>query len=57
MMYDISVIRSVMSHPVTVFCMEESVERIVRVLKEDPHNGFPVVEDYDPDNPVVCLKS
>ncbi|CAG5134838.1 unnamed protein product, partial [Candidula unifasciata] len=45
--------KSVMSHPVTVFRMRESVDRIVRVLKEEPHNGFPVVEDYDLDNPVI----
>lgn len=42
-----------MSHPVAVFSMMESVEKIVKVLKEEQHNGFPVVEDYDPNNPVV----
>ncbi|KAH9513089.1 H(+)/Cl(-) exchange transporter 7 [Bulinus truncatus] len=45
--------KSVMSHPVTVFRMKEPVERIVRVLKEEQHNGFPVVEDYDPDHPTA----
>ncbi|KAK3090640.1 hypothetical protein FSP39_013333 [Pinctada imbricata] len=38
----------VMSHPVTVFRTKESVGRIVEILKHEPHNGFPVVEDYDP---------
>ncbi|BFZ17897.1 hypothetical protein BsWGS_20936 [Bradybaena similaris] len=45
--------KAVMSHPVTVFRMKEPVERIIRVLKEELHNGFPVVEDYDPQNPVI----
>ncbi|XP_059172369.1 H(+)/Cl(-) exchange transporter 7-like [Physella acuta] len=45
--------KAVMSHPVTVFRMTEPVERIVKVLKEEPHNGFPVVDDYDPDSPVM----
>ncbi|KAI8797392.1 H(+)/Cl(-) exchange transporter 7-like isoform X2 [Biomphalaria glabrata] len=43
--------KTVMSHPVIVFRMKEPVERIVKILKEEEHNGFPVVEDYDPDHP------
>ncbi|KAK3765639.1 hypothetical protein RRG08_063676 [Elysia crispata] len=42
--------KSVMSHPVSVFRTVETVERIIRVLKEEKHNGFPVVMDYDPDS-------
>lgn len=38
-----------MSHPVSVFRMKESVGRIMEVLKTETHNGFPVVEDYNPD--------
>ncbi|CAC5380668.1 unnamed protein product [Mytilus coruscus] len=38
----------VMSHPVTVFRTKETVGRIIDVLKSETHNGFPVVEDYDP---------
>nr|KAG5710384.1 hypothetical protein BaRGS_022202 [Batillaria attramentaria] len=41
----------VMSHPVTVFRMHESVGRIVDLLKKEIHNGFPVVDHYDPDEP------
>ncbi|XP_033749543.1 H(+)/Cl(-) exchange transporter 7-like [Pecten maximus] len=37
-----------MSHPVTVLRSYESVGRIVDILKNETHNGFPVVEDYDP---------
>lgn len=37
-----------MSHPVSVFRTVESIGRIVDVLKKETHNGFPVVEDYDP---------
>ncbi|XP_069124050.1 H(+)/Cl(-) exchange transporter 7-like isoform X2 [Argopecten irradians] len=37
-----------MSHPVTVLRSYESVGRIVDILKSETHNGFPVVEDYDP---------
>ncbi|GFR90060.1 chloride channel protein [Elysia marginata] len=43
-------VKSVMSHPVTVFRMVETVERIIRVLKEEKHNGFPIVTNYNPDN-------
>ncbi len=39
----------VMSHPVTVLREEETVGRIVDILKNEKHNGFPVVEGYDPD--------
>lgn len=38
-----------MSHPVSVFRMKESVGRVMEVLKNETHNGFPVVEDYSPD--------
>ncbi|XP_048761275.2 H(+)/Cl(-) exchange transporter 7-like [Ostrea edulis] len=41
--------REVMSHPVSVFRMKESVGRIMEVLKTETHNGFPVVEDHNPD--------
>lgn len=37
-----------MSHPVSVFNMRESVGRVMEVLKNETHNGFPVVEDYTP---------
>lgn len=43
--------REVMSHPVSVFNMRESVGRVMEVLKTETHNGFPVVEDYIP-NPL-----
>ena len=37
----------------------ENIGRIVNILNddEDSHNGFPVVEDYDPDDmeAVSCL--
>ena len=42
-----------MSHPVTVFRIKEEVGRIVDLLKAEIHNGFPVVDNYDPDNPGV----
>ncbi|XP_052263703.1 H(+)/Cl(-) exchange transporter 7-like isoform X2 [Dreissena polymorpha] len=42
--------REVMSHPVTVMRSREKVGRIVDLLKAEPHNGFPVVQDFDPDN-------
>ena len=41
--------REVMSHPVTVFRMKEKVGRIVDILKKEIHNGFPVVDNHDPD--------
>ncbi|KAL3877294.1 hypothetical protein ACJMK2_035024 [Sinanodonta woodiana] len=40
--------REVMSHPVSVFRTKEKVGRIVDILKNETHNGFPVVRDYDP---------
>uniref|UniRef100_K1RFY1 Chloride channel protein n=1 Tax=Magallana gigas TaxID=29159 RepID=K1RFY1_MAGGI len=43
--------KEVMSHPVSVFNMRESVGRVMEVLKTETHNGFPVVEDYIP-NPL-----
>ncbi|KAL8597461.1 hypothetical protein ACOMHN_050959 [Nucella lapillus] len=43
--------REVMSHPVTVFRLEENVGHIVDVLKKEMHNGFPIVSHYDPDSP------
>ena len=39
-----------MSHPVTVLRKREKVGRIVDILKAESHNGFPVVQDYDPDS-------
>jgi hypothetical protein len=42
-----------MSHPVSVFRVQEQVGRIVDILKKEIHNGFPVVDNYDPDNPPV----
>ena len=39
---------SIMSHPVTAFRTRESVGRIIDILKAETHNGFPVVDDYDP---------
>ena len=39
----------VMSTPVVVFRTVEKIGRIVKIIEgEQPHNGFPVVEDYDP---------
>lgn len=38
-----------MSHPVIVLRTQEKVGRIVDILKAESHNGFPVVQDYDPD--------
>ncbi|GFN78522.1 chloride channel protein [Plakobranchus ocellatus] len=52
---------SVMSHPVSVFRSVETVERIVQILKEESHNGFPVVMNYDPHSQSVeeqgCLET
>ncbi|WAQ96350.1 CLCN7-like protein [Mya arenaria] len=44
--------REVMSHPTIVFRTQEKVGRIVDILKKEAHNGFPVVEDYDPSSDV-----
>ncbi|XP_061182131.1 H(+)/Cl(-) exchange transporter 7-like [Saccostrea echinata] len=41
--------REVMSHPVSVFRVRESVGRIMEVLNKETHNGFPVVENFNPD--------
>ncbi|XP_052817022.1 H(+)/Cl(-) exchange transporter 7-like [Mya arenaria] len=41
-----------MSHPTIVFRTKEKVGRIVDILKKEAHNGFPVVEDYDPSSDV-----
>lgn len=45
--------REVMSHPVTVLRTVEKVGRIVDLLKKETHNGFPVVEGFDPYAPVM----
>jgi chloride channel 7 len=37
-----------MSHPVVVFSEEETVGRVVDILNSCKHNGFPVVEGFDP---------
>lgn len=42
-----------MSHPVVVVREEETVGRIYDILTTYKHNGFPVVEGYDPNN--VCF--
>ena len=44
-----------MSYPVTVFRVQEKVGRIVDLLKKEIHNGFPVVDNYDPDIPEVNM--
>ncbi|XP_052777158.1 uncharacterized protein LOC128214629 [Mya arenaria] len=44
--------REVMSHPTIVFRTQEKVGRIVVILKKEAHNGFSVVEDYDPNSDV-----
>lgn len=40
----------IMTHPVVVLREVETVERIVDILKTTKHNGFPVVDGYDPNN-------
>ncbi|CAH1784480.1 unnamed protein product [Owenia fusiformis] len=42
--------REVMNAPVVVLKPLETVGRILDVLKEEPHMGFPVVASYDPEN-------
>lgn len=42
-----------MSHPVTVLRTVERVDRIMQILQYETHNGFPVVDNYDPYAPVV----
>lgn len=37
-----------MTHPVVVIREVESVGRIYDILKSTSHNGFPVVDDFDP---------
>ncbi|WAQ96322.1 CLCN7-like protein, partial [Mya arenaria] len=39
-----------MSHLTIVFRTLEQVWQIVDILKKEAHNGFPVVEDYDPNS-------
>jgi hypothetical protein len=41
-----------MSTPVIVMRSNENIGRMMYIMAddEDSHNGFPVVEDYDPDN-------
>ena len=41
--------RRVMSHPVVCLLEEEKVERVRDILKIYPHDGFPVVDNYNPD--------
>lgn len=38
-----------MSSPVVTVRTIEKVGRISQILEEDEHNGFPVVEDYNPE--------
>ena len=38
-----------MSHPVVCLLEEEKVERVRDILKNYPHDGFPVVDNYNPD--------
>lgn len=41
-----------MNSPVQVVRTREKLGRIAKLLNdESAHNGFPVVEDYDVDNP------
>ena len=41
-----------MTFPVITFRTVEKIGRILKVLNSDAsHNGYPVVEDYYPDNP------
>ena len=47
-----------MSTPVVTLRTVESVSRIQAILNDETraHNGFPVVEDYDPDSALaVCV--
>ncbi len=37
----------VMSHPVTTFEINETVGHVVKVLKKDLHEGFPIVEQVN----------
>jgi CBS-domain-containing membrane protein len=41
--------REVMSHPVTTLRTIENVGRIVDILKTEHCHGFPVVEEFDPE--------
>ena len=38
-----------MSHPVTTLRLHEPVGRLVDVLQENYYSGYPVVQDYDPE--------
>ena len=38
-----------MSHPVTTLRTTEKVGRIIDILKSEPHNGFPVVDNFNPE--------
>jgi len=38
-----------MTHPVTVLREIESVQRVLHILRSTEHNGFPVVEGFDPE--------
>lgn len=47
-----------MSSPVECLKTQEKIGRIVKIL-DDPesHNGFPVVDDYDPDSVSIKMMS
>ncbi len=47
-----------MSTPVVILRTVERIGRIVKVIDDaDAHNGFPVVEDYDPNASVSLSMS
>ena len=41
-------VREVMSHPVVTLQAVEKVSTVVEILKNERHDGFPVVENVDP---------
>ena len=38
--------RRIMSHPVTILHTTEKVERVISILRNETHDGFPVVDEY-----------